>query len=114
MPGSSVQGPTAIDALALLPLPEPEALTEPQLCGRACAWCETPLSNDTAIDLGERTSNAHGTTASWFPRTCRTCMGPHVQQTAAHHASMCELCVDNLAACDTARALRRLSLEHTR
>lgn len=101
-------------ALALLPLPEPDTLDEPQLCGRACCWCSKPLSNDTAIDLGQRTSDTHGGTASWFPRTCRGCMGPHVQQTAEHHARICEQCVDDVAVCTMARALRLLSLEHAR
>lgn len=105
--------------LALLPLPEPETLTEPQLCGRACVWCWRPLSNDSAIDLGERTACAHGTAASWFPRACLDCMQPHVVRTADYHARTCEQCVDdgastNPSVCDTARVLRRLVLEHVR
>lgn len=105
------------NALALLPLPEPDTLTEAQLCGRACVWCWVPLSNDTAIDLGERTSDAHGTAASWFPRACLDCVQPHVVQTAQHHALTCEQCVGDMAStdtavCDTARVLRRLVLEH--
>jgi hypothetical protein len=110
---------TDTDALALLPLPSPETLTESQLCGRSCVWCWAPLSNDTAIDLGKRTSDAHGSTASWFPRACLDCMQPHVLQTAAFHARTCEQCVDDAAStdksvCDTARTLRRLTLEHAR
>lgn len=106
-------------ALALLPLPEPDTLTEPQLGGRACVWCWVPLTIDTAIDLGERGASAHGTTAAWFPRACRDCMQPHIVQTAQFHARTCEQCVDDVsssdrAVCDTARMLRRLVLEHTR
>lgn len=106
-------------ALALLPLSEPEALSEPQLSGRACVWCRVPLSNDTAVDLGQRGTDAHGSKVSWFPRSCHTCMGPRARQTAQHHARTCEQCVDDTAStnksvCDTARRLRRLMLEHTR
>jgi len=114
----TTQGPDT-GALALLPLPEPDTLTEPQICGRACVWCWVPLSNDTAIDLGQRTAAANGSTASWFPRACRDCVQPHIVQTAEFHARTCEQCVDdaastNTSVCDTARGLRRLVLEHTR
>ncbi|MCX5601644.1 hypothetical protein OOK29_26180 [Streptomyces phaeochromogenes] len=101
-------------AFALLPLPEPDTLSEAQLSGRACVWGGGPLSNESAVNLGERPSDAHGTAAIWFPRSCPDCMGPHVQQAAEHHAALCELCVDNIAACDIARDLRLLVLEHTR
>ncbi|MFD7516104.1 hypothetical protein ACFV85_15055 [Streptomyces niveus] len=60
-------GPAAIE------LPAPEDLTERQLRGADCVRCETRLDNGSAVDLGKRTVDAHGTTTSWFPRTCAGC-----------------------------------------
>ncbi len=96
---------TPTDALALLPLPDPAHLTEQQVCGRSCLWCETRLSGDSAIDLGERHEKAFG---CWFPRACRTCAGVKAHDALAAHAPYCELCIENPAECETGRALTRL------
>ncbi|MFF2187267.1 hypothetical protein [Streptomyces sp. NPDC058155] len=54
-------------------LPAPEDLTERQLRGADCVLCATCLNNATAVDLGARTVDAHGTVTSWFPRACAGC-----------------------------------------
>jgi len=105
---------TTIDALALLPLPDLTNLSEPQERGKTCVWCGALVSNGTAVDLRPRRIPLADGFRAVFPRACRTCMAEHVTQAAETHASHCELCVDNIAACDTARAIRRLVLEHGR
>lgn len=62
-----MSGPAAIE------LPPVESLTERQLRGADCVCCETRLSNGSAVDLGTRTVDAHGTVTSWFPRACNGC-----------------------------------------
>ncbi len=99
---------TTPDVLALLPLPDPAHLTEQQVCGRACLWCKTRLSGDSAIDLGERTEKVFG---CWFPRTCRTCAGVKAHDALSAHAAFCELCIENAAECGIGRALTHLVQE---
>ncbi|GHA28543.1 hypothetical protein GCM10010372_30390 [Streptomyces tauricus] len=100
--------------LALLELPAPETLSEPQMCGRACVWCGDALSNDTAVDLGVRTAEVHGITADWFPRTDKRCVGGKAYAQLFVHAVSCEPCRETAAGCDTAVALRRLMREGRR
>lgn len=88
-----------------LDLPNPARLTPDQVRGGDCCWCRTVLTAETAVDLGERRHPLH-----WFPRCCPTC----IQDQARTHGSMCEVCVEEPAACDTAAALRQLVREHTR
>jgi hypothetical protein len=91
--------------LDTLDLPDPAGLTEDQRCGRHCLWCPTPLTVETAVDLGERRTPLH-----WFPRCCPPC----IQERARTHGGMCEVCVETPAACQTAAALRQLVREHSR
>ncbi len=106
-----------LNMLALLPLPDTLTLSEPQICGRECVWCTAPLSGDTAIDLGERTDDAHGSSARWFPRACHDCRH-HVADAAykslREHTAECELCVENVADCETGGGLNRVMRRHWR
>lgn len=88
-----------------LDLPNPARLTEDQRCGRRCCWCPTRLTAETAVDLGERREPMH-----WFPRCCPAC----IRAQARTHGGMCEVCVEQPAACETAAALRQLVREHSR
>jgi hypothetical protein len=94
--------------LALLPLPKVSALSALQARGAACVWCQTQLTIETAVDLGERPEPS-GVTL--FPRGCPDCVRAAALRTYGMHADTCEQCVDNPILCDTRRALRRLALE---
>lgn len=98
---------TSTLVLDTLDLPDPARLTEDQRCGRHCLWCPTPtpLTVETAVDLGERKEPMH-----WFPRCCVTC----IRSAAYDHVSRCETCVETPAACETAAALKHLVREHNR
>ncbi len=102
------------DAVALLDLPAPETLSEPQMCGRACVWCRTPLSNDSAVDLGARSVDAHGVATTWFPRADKRCVGSRAYAELFEHAVGCEPCRETAVGCDKAVALRRLVREARR
>ncbi|MCX4504341.1 hypothetical protein [Streptomyces anulatus] len=56
-----------------LPLPDPASLSDEQLRGAHCVWCEAELSNATAEDLGPRSLVVYGSTVRWYPRCCATC-----------------------------------------
>jgi hypothetical protein len=104
MPASRTSGPAVADTLDL---PDPAKLNADQVRGGHCLWCPTPapLTVETAVDLGERIEPFH-----WFPRCCVTC----IRAQARNHVSMCEVCVEQPAACETAAALKRLVREHSR
>ena len=103
------------DALALLPLPDLDGLTDDQTRGATCVWCPVdspPLTVETAIDLGEHMSLLSGSTSPmrWFPRSCRA-HAAHAALKALHdHAPSCEQCTDDPACCEIGRVLRRVSL----
>ena len=103
------------DALALLPLPDLDGLTDDQTRGATCVWCPVdspPLTVETAIDLGEHMSLLSGSTSPmrWFPRSCRDCTAAYALRALHDHVLRCEQCTDNPACCDVGRVLRRLSL----
>ncbi|MDX2837959.1 hypothetical protein PV377_02895 [Streptomyces ipomoeae] len=97
---SSLREEFRADALAL---PDPAKLTADQVRGGHCCWCDTPLTAETAVDLGERRHPMH-----WFPRCCRPC----IHATNRTHPGMCEQCAINAADCPTAHALRHLAQEY--
>ncbi|MFF4350668.1 hypothetical protein [Streptomyces sp. NPDC001530] len=101
--GSKEQGTVQ---LAAHPVPSVDTLSEAQVCGRACVWCGAPLDNRAAVDLGERTSDAHGVEAHWFPRGCLMCAGARAYRTLLDHAGTCEQCADDQSQCETGKALR--------
>jgi hypothetical protein len=99
------------DPVALLSVPGLTGLTEPQVRGASCIWCPTPLTAETAIDLGERRHRRLDGHYSTFPRGCRPCTLAAAIRALADHAPLCEQCVDSPAGCGTAVALRRLMRE---
>lgn len=96
---------TSTRVLDTLDLPNPARLTPDQVRGGDCCWCEAVLTAETAVDLGERREPEH-----WFPRCCPTC----IRAEARTHGGMCETCVEQPGACETAAALSQLVREHSR
>ena len=106
---------TPPNPLALLPLPDPTSLSEPRLRGSVCVWgCGATLTGGAAVDLGERTSDAHGTVARWFPRACRRCTADAAYAELKAHIGACEQCVDDASRCDTGSNLNRVMRRHWR
>ncbi|MFF3497364.1 hypothetical protein ACFYWS_39235 [Streptomyces sp. NPDC002795] len=87
----------------LVQVPPVDALSEPQVCGRCCAWCGCALVADRIVDLGERDEEGR----RLFPRACRICTAEQVYVQLIGHASSCEQCVDNGALCPASAELRR-------
>lgn len=108
MPGDTARPANSASALELLPLPKVQDLSASKLRGATCAWCNTPLTAETARDLGERPAPDGGT---MFPRGCTRCVNGAARDTYLKHHRTCEQCVDDPTLCDTHRALRRLALE---
>lgn len=106
MPGNDPS--TTVAPVALLEVPGLDGLTEPQLRGASCIWCDTPLTTEAAIDLGERRHRRLDGHYSTFPRGCRRCTAEHALQTLYDHAGSCEQCVDSAERCQTGIELRRL------
>ena len=101
----------ALDALAILPLPDHNSLSQQQVRGTACVWCGVALAPDTAVDLGERRIRVLDDHVTTFPRGCRQCTGQAAYNALFDHSPMCEQCVNNAAGCETGRQLRRLVKE---
>lgn len=55
-------------------LPPVAGLSDEQQRGAACVWCATELTVQTAVDLGARRIDAHGSSVQWFPRGCSNCL----------------------------------------
>ncbi|MEV4908322.1 hypothetical protein ACFU9O_02165 [Streptomyces albidoflavus] len=53
-------------------LPQPATLSDAQLRGAACLWCEGRLATATAVDLGMR-AHPEYPGVLWFPRACPAC-----------------------------------------
>jgi hypothetical protein len=96
-----------VGALALLPLPRVSALTALQARGASCVWCQTRLTIETAVDLGERPGPA-GVTV--FPRGCASCARGLADRVYPIHVANCRACRRN-AHCADRVALRRLASE---
>ncbi|GAA3103289.1 hypothetical protein GCM10010449_27940 [Streptomyces rectiviolaceus] len=88
-------------------LPDPGGLSGQQVRGRACVWCAVALRNSTAVDLGVREVDAHGSSASWFPRGCRPCAILNAHKAVLDHSQGCLRCYDNPARCAEGQALRQ-------
>lgn len=101
------------EALALLPIPDLDGLSDGQTRGTTCVWCGIGLTPATAVGLGERMSPLSGSTSPmrWFPRSCRSCANPAALKALHDHAPGCEQCVDNGALCPVFRVLARLMRE---
>ncbi|MEV0120857.1 hypothetical protein AB0I16_04750 [Streptomyces sp. NPDC050703] len=86
-------------------LPAPGGLAEAQVCGRACVWCAVVLDNTTAIDLGAREIDAHGSVTRWFPRSCGPCGRARFRDAFTAHRSECPVCSTKLPWCTTGKRL---------
>jgi hypothetical protein len=98
------------DVLALLPLPEHDAVSRQQRRGAACVWDAIALTPTTAVDLGARPIRPGGHYV-WFPRGCRRCVGVRARAAIRDHAPSCEQCVDDASQCQTRTALEHLARE---
>lgn len=105
---------TVDDTLALLALPDLNGLSDAQTRGAACVWCrdETPLTAESAVDLGEHLSAFDGREMRWFPRAHRRCTQTAALAALHDHAPLCERCVDDASGCETGMTLRRLMREY--
>ncbi|WP_157852689.1 hypothetical protein RFN58_06735 [Streptomyces iakyrus] len=97
-------------ALALLPLPRVASLSGLQARGAACVWCQTRLTIETAVDLGERPGPS-GVTV--FPRGCDSCVQRLAARVYRIHIANCRACLRNQP-CPDRRALRSLASEGAR
>jgi hypothetical protein len=96
-----------------LVLPTLNTLSSGQARGEFCVWdAGERLRNETAVDLGPRTTRRAGYPVSWYPRACRTHTQTAALRTLHEHAPTCEQCVRDLDACETGIALRRLIREY--
>ena len=109
---SDTANKTPSDSLTLLTLPALDGLTQEQVRGAACIWCDTRLDTDTAVDLGKRKHRRLDGRYSTFPRACRPCVHTEAYRATLDHGGMCEQCVDDLDSCETGVALRALMREY--
>ena len=98
----------------LLPVPSHGDMTDAQFKGTACVWCCTPISTDTAVDLGQRRVRLRDGYITVSPRACGSCTAERIPAALQQHTAVCEQCVDGPAGCETARALRHLEMEASR
>jgi hypothetical protein len=91
--------------LALLPLPKVSGLSGLQARGAACVWCQTRLTIETAVDLGERPGPG-GVTL--FPRGCASCARGVAERLYRTHVANCRTCLRN-EQCADRQALRLLA-----
>lgn len=93
-------------------LPPVTGLSEPQVRGKACVWCAVILNN-TAIDLGTQEAQFAGSTAHWFPRSCRHCNIRKAYEALLDHLNGCADCTTDAErgtdakACEDGRVLRQ-------
>lgn len=102
------QNPHTGEALALLPLPTLDGLTEAQVRGRACVWNGVVLTAETAVDLGPRRKKHLGNDYDWYPRGCKSCTGGAALRALHEHAPTCAECCAYAGSCATGRILLRL------
>jgi hypothetical protein len=102
------------DALSLLPLPGVADMSQEQVRGSACAWCSTPLTTASAVDLGERPLRRLDGAVTMFPRSCLPCSGTKAMSALQVHTAACEQCVDDVSCCGIGMALLRMMREARR
>ena len=104
--------------LEVLALPALDELHDDQTRGRACVWCDDPLTIESAVPLGEHMAPVEGTTSvsgmRCFPRACHGCVSDRAHRGLFAHGSTCSLCRDEETAadCTVGRGLYRLVREH--
>lgn len=86
-------------------------MTTAQREGRACPWCNTEVTPETGIDLGERHLDRAG--VAIHPYACRPCTNREARKSFAHHCRMCSLCKRG-EYCPDKRPLHRLAVETRR
>ncbi|MFJ8345000.1 hypothetical protein ACIQ9J_01225 [Streptomyces sp. NPDC094153] len=114
----SLEVPAA--ALALLALPDLDAVTVGQARGINCVWCHAgQLNAKTAVSLGEQRGPVEDcllTGAIWHPRACRPCIRTRAYQALLDHVhpGPCPECETSSPGCEIGRALNRLIREGRR
>ena len=102
-PTAVTHGMSTPDALALLPIPD--QLSVPQMDGHVCVYDNESLSNDTAVDLGQR----HQAGRTVFARASRRCASTAAVGVLFDHTTGTDACtVCQTEPCDAARALNRV------
>lgn len=101
-----------IDALDILALPGLDGLSEQQVRGTACIWGGEPLNTETAVDLGERTTQLDGQPLRWFPRACRRDVQTAALKALHEHAPDCGQCITDGMRCDMGRTLNQIIRRH--
>lgn len=99
-------GMATVDALALLPIPTLDGLSEQQLVGNVCVWGGETLTGETAIRLNTRKLDDRLV----FPRGCRSCVSRAAMRVLFTHSTgtdACQACQTE-PACETGRALARV------
>ncbi|HEY6116987.1 MAG TPA: hypothetical protein VI172_13615 [Candidatus Dormibacteraeota bacterium] len=97
------------EALALLPLPSLDELTEAQVRGTACVWDGAPLLRVAAVNLGPRPKKRLGQEYQWFPQSCPGCVRKAAIQAVREHRGDCEQCTDDTTVCRTRAGLEQLA-----
>lgn len=86
-------------------------MSDAQREGRACPWCNTAVTAETSVDLGERDLPRFN--AVIHPRACRPCTSREARASFAHHCRMCgacardEVCADKMSLYRLAKETRR-------
>lgn len=83
-------------------------MTDGQREGRACPWCNTAVTLETGVDLGERRLDRAGDVI--HPVACRSCANRQARASFAHHCRMCFRCKDG-ECCQDKMLLHRLAVE---
>ncbi|OYP16979.1 hypothetical protein CFC35_22765 [Streptomyces sp. FBKL.4005] len=109
-----MQTMSAVQAFALLPLPELHTLSQDQVRGTTCVWDGVGLSPEIAVDLGERKLRRVDGRVSWFPRACRRCALERAMHALVEHSQSCEQCVDDQNVCALGAGLVRAVREARR
>jgi hypothetical protein len=85
--------------LSILAVPAFNGLTQDQARGITCVWGGTVLTDETAVDLGERLVRRPGERVGWYPRACRPCALRQAMDALVAHSQSCERCTDGLDLC---------------
>ncbi|AJP02744.1 hypothetical protein TU94_15950 [Streptomyces cyaneogriseus subsp. noncyanogenus] len=112
MPSDTVSSvrETPPEVLALLALPPLDTLSADRARGAVCLWCPVRLTVETAVDLGEQSTDG----CRWWPRACGPCVGRRAHRALYDHVALCEPCVDDVGQCATGLTLSRLVRKHRR
>ncbi|MFJ6073723.1 hypothetical protein ACIQFU_23250 [Streptomyces sp. NPDC093065] len=83
-------GPVSTPGLLIL-MPGMLPTMSPAQCeGTACPWCNTAVTPETGVDLGERHLDRAGVVI--HPVACRPCANREARRSFAMHCRMCSRC----------------------